>query len=860
MPSTYEGAVLGSLPASASLPAADFPKRPMTGPGFSASAPVGGSFLTGVAPDEEEEEDTAAIPHRISKGIASPEQRRVSRNTVYNGLPATSSTTAAKAKLPPLIAGETRCSSPSAASSSVTAAEPRRHSELTPPLDAAAVAAAAPAVEERLEGLWASRKGGGASAIRDKVAKVRQQQQELEKLRAQETHALAKTAYRDARRERRYDGCVEALDACISVNAKCDVLHRSRSCYLAKLQSHERALNDARRAAILNPRGSANFYALGRCLQREQNLRDCGAAYLSAMRLGSPSPPVGVNESEASRRSRYQIGVEAAGVESRYCCLLETVRRKREYCTLGARLDDRLYDSGARGGMSQRSAIFDERKVLEEAFGKVRACEPDAPIPVLVEGKTRCTSAEVMWEEPFDGGEEIYLYVLQMSAYDVKWQADLNEFFDGFRPWKTVHEGPAKVMRHTLAKLKPGNRYKLRMMCKNCEGDSPWCDDVDFETEKEAAPGKKEDEIVPKSWLRISVPDVLQAHMDLVGGAPADFVMELATALLPNVHEIRRIFKLFASMGVGAQSSTELSKIQFSKFCRECGLMDGKNKKTGKPNGFKAMNGGEIDLLFQRVNATNLQSRRASWQKAQDMMGDAADAADGAAESLAREAGASEDADLDKDKDANTPAGEGGMAMKEFVCALVRLAWTGLGKYRGLGERLTVLLEQLVYPALAQALDTSDPVAVKLELPRCKAVLDYWDKDLKAIFVSYAAADMDVDAQDATDSINLAELMFMMNEGKLIDPNLTVSTVSRIFTHVNTQSEEEEGGDEDESELDYHEFKQVVVRICDAKIPEDKRGGEPFENTLQAWLQLMFVPTFRRILKDKARGLGSKTL
>ena len=102
--------------------------------------------------------------------------------------------------------------------------------------------------------------------------------------------------------------------------------------------------------------------------------------------------------------------------------------------------------------------------------------------------------------------------------------------------------------------------------------------------------------------------------------------------------------------------------------------------------------------------------------------------------------------------------------------------------------------------------------------------------------------------------------MFMMNEGKLIDPNLTVSTVSRIFTHVNTQSEEEEGGDEDESELDYHEFKQVVVRICDAKIPEDKRGGEPFENTLQAWLQLMFVPTFRRILKDKARGLGSKTL
>jgi len=48
------------------------------------------------------------------------------------------------------------------------------------------------------------------------------------------------------------------------------------------------------------------------------------------MRLGSPALPIGVNESEASRRSRYQIGVEAHGVESRYCGLLETVRRRHD--------------------------------------------------------------------------------------------------------------------------------------------------------------------------------------------------------------------------------------------------------------------------------------------------------------------------------------------------------------------------------------------------------------------------------------------------------------------------------------------------------------------------------------------------
>ena len=50
------------------------------------------------------------------------------------------------------------------------------------------------------------------------------------------------------------------------------------------------------------------------------------------------------------------------------------------------------------------------------------------------------------------------------------------------------------------------------------------------------------------------------------------------------------------------------------------------------------------------------------------------------------------------------------------------------------------------------------------------------------------------------------------------------------------------------------------VRCCDAKIPEANRGGEPFEKVLQSWLQLVFVPTYRRLLKDKARGIGSKTL
>ena len=151
--------------------------------------------------------------------------------------------------------------------------------------------------------------------------------------------------------------------------------------------------------------------------------------------------------------------------------------------------------------------------------------------------------------------------------------------------------------------------------------------------------------------------------------------------------------------------------------------------------------------------------------------------------------------------------------------------------------------------------------AQMLDMPRCKAVIHFWDKDVREIFKSYAAADMNVEAQGAAlDSVNLTELLYMLKEGHFMDDNLSVSRVSQIFSLVNSSSEEGEGGDEDEAELVYEEFISVIVRCCDAKIPEAQRDGAPFEEVLQRWLQLSFVPTYRQLMKDKARGLIKKTL
>ena len=139
-------------------------------------------------------------------------------------------------------------------------------------------------------------------------------------------------------------------------------------------------------------------------------------------------------------------------------------------------------------------------------------------------------------------------------------------------------------------------------------------------------------------------------------------------------------------------------------------------------------------------------------------------------------------------------------------------------------------------------------------------LLRHHDAELHRIFKLYAAADQTgAVAQAALDSMNLPELLFMLREGGLIDDQLTVSQVGHIFTQVNAASEAENS--EDDAECVYEEYLQVLCRCCDARIPASSRvEGEEFCSTLQRWLHLIFMPTYTRLLKEKARGNGSKTL
>ena len=87
-----------------------------------------------------------------------------------------------------------------------------------------------------------------------------------------------------------------------------------------------------------------------------------------------------------------------------------------------------------------------------------------------------------------------------------------------------------------------------------------------------------------------------------MGFEASDFVLQMGEALQPHVGLIRRIFKMFASMGSGVQSATEMNKSKFGNFCRNVGIMDGK-KSDGTSNGCAKMNGGEVLGKHHRASA-----------------------------------------------------------------------------------------------------------------------------------------------------------------------------------------------------------------------------------------------------------------
>ena len=221
------------------------------------------------------------------------------------------------------------------------------------------------------------------------------------------------------------------------------------------------------------------------------------------------------------------------------------------------------------------------------------------------------------------------------------------------------------------------------------------------------------------------------------------------------------------------------------RFVRDSGLLKIHGSDTGPRGGeelLRAQGGrpllaADADLLFQRATTRGLQSRGERWAEGQRVGSMCKEDAAlqitqmcATAEGGGREGRDEEEEDDDHDR---------GMAPKELAGALVRLAWAclppspggaGLASTDGVGARLTRLLEGVVLPALDDVVNRADPLACTLERGRVRAVLEHYERDLRLIFSSYAAADQSKPAsgsvRKAADSVNLAELTYMVTEGR----------------------------------------------------------------------------------------------
>jgi len=230
----------------------------------------------------------------------------------------------------------------------------------------------------------------------------------------------------------------------------------------------------------------------------------------------------------------------------------------------------------------------------------------------------------------------------------------------------------------------------------------------------------------------------------------------------------------------------------------------------------------------------------------------------------------------------------------------------------GMGERLRRLMEQAVLPA-SEHLLSDDDEAFEAELfgsRRVRAITEYYKEFLVDVFAIYARSDAALNQKAGhLCKMNFAEVIFLCKEGNLLDEQLSLVQMTSLFvktsaccvgarTHARrgpyipttsphphiilpphacmplpthsplpalrrcaSDAHGESMGDDDEGGLDeltFEEFVWLLARVANAKFPN--RNGEPFAETWKSFLQLIFVPRFRKLLKAKKQGSGRLTI
>ena len=97
--------------------------------------------------------------------------------------------------------------------------------------------------------------------------------------------------------------------------------------------------------------------------------------------------------------------------------------------------------------------------------------------------------------------------------------------------------------------------------------------------------------------------------------------------------------------------------------------------------------------------------------------------------------------------------------------------------------------------------------------------------------------------------------MIMLKDMGVLDETCTMREVTAMFVKVNLDDElyveKKTQKSENSAELHFDEFWEIVVRVCNEKVPEPRDG--PFEQTLDTWLRLFFLPAAKNAAERRKK-------
>ena len=179
----------------------------------------------------------------------------------------------------------------------------------------------------------------------------------------------------------------------------------------------------------------------------------------------------------------------------------------------------------------------------------------------------------------------------------------------------------------------------------------------------------------------------------------------------------------------------------------------------------------------------------------------------------------------------------------EYVEAIVRLAWGRAGEKGELHEVVEKFIEQQFLPNACKS--DAEQFRRMLKEPDFAAVLATHRPALRKIFIKYSGADAS-DADGLT--MNMKEVAQLFKDSLQISGGFTHHDVKKIFGNVQDAEGNDGDGADDDDELVFTEFIELLVCTC---VYRDPNPFMPLDKRFSAYVTKDLVKPLKAAKKVK---------